>query len=258
MSGAALMAARGQREASEAIVEVRGISKAFGGLQAVRGLSFQLRRGEILGIIGPNGAGKTTVFNMLSGFLVPDSGEILYEGTKVNGLKPNKIAAMGMVRTFQLVKPFGKMSVAENVMVGAFNRTSDPVKAWKAAWEALRFTGLDARAAIPAASLTIADKKRLEVARALAADPKVLLLDEVMAGLNPREVDQVVTIVRRIRDEKRISLIVIEHVMQALMALSDRVIVLHHGEKIAEGSPVAVSRDRSVIEAYLGEEWARC
>jgi branched-chain amino acid transport system ATP-binding protein len=241
-------------DGSLSLLEVRGLSKRFGGLQAVGGLDLAMAEGEMLGLIGPNGAGKTTVFNLLSGFLLPDAGEIRFSARRLEGLKPHAICRLGLARTFQIVRPFARLSVLDNVKVAALSRHHAMAEALAAARAVLERVGLDGRAAEIAARLTLADRKRLELARALATEPTLLLLDEVMAGLNATEIDAMVRLVGAINAEG-ISVLLIEHNMRAVMSLSHRVIVLSFGEKIAEGPPRAVAADRRVIEAYLGDEY---
>ncbi|MEW6665371.1 MAG: ABC transporter ATP-binding protein [Thermodesulfobacteriota bacterium] len=239
----------------KAILEVRNLTKAFGGLVAVRALDFVVYEGEILGLIGPNGSGKTTSFNLISGFLRPDAGEIRFNGRDIAGLKPHKVCQMGLARTFQLTRPFAELTALQNVMIGRMYG-GDPVSRTKEAereCEAfLEFVGLGARAKAPASSLGQVERKRLEVARALATRPKLLLLDEMMSGLNPAEMDEAIGLVRAIAG-RGITLMVVEHVMKAIKNLSRRLLVLNYGEKIAEGDPGAVLANPMVVEAYLGE-----
>jgi branched-chain amino acid transport system ATP-binding protein len=234
------------------LLEVREVTKRFGGLVATDGVSFSLAAGEILGLIGPNGAGKTTLFNCVAGYFAPTSGEIRLDGAPIGGLPPERVAALGVARTFQIVRIFRSLTVVENVMVGAMLREKAVGAAEAIAVETLAFTGLERRARDPASLLTVAEQKRLEMARALATRPRLLLLDEVMAGLTPSEVQEAVDLVRRIR-ARGIACIIVEHVMEGIMPLADRILVLDRGRKIAEGPPAAVAADPAVIEAYLGD-----
>jgi len=238
------------------ILTVDSLTKNFGGLRAVSDLSFGLNEGEILALIGPNGAGKTTVFSCLSGFLHPDGGEVLFQGQSIQGKQPYQICQSGLVRTFQIVKPFPNISVLDNVMVGALMGEKSIRKAKEAAMEIIQWAGLGSMAKVEAHGLPLPLRKRLELARALATKPKVLLLDEVMAGLNPTEVDQIIHLIEEI-NARGVSILLIEHVMQGVMALSERVLVINYGKKIAAGTPTEVVRNEKVVEAYLGKEFLR-
>ena len=237
-----------------ALLEVRGMSKSFRGLRAVTDASFDVPHGAIRALIGPNGAGKTTCFNVIAGVYRPDNGIILFDNHPIQNLRPDRVCSAGIGRTFQLVKPFAGLSVVENVIVGALLREPSVSAAKKRAAEIVERLGLGAKRDLPASSLTLPDRKRLEVARALATRPKLLLLDEVMAGLRPTECDEMVEFFREINRADGLTILLIEHVMRAVMALAQHVIVLNHGEVIARGTPAEVVRDAAVLECYLGEE----
>ena len=236
------------------MLRVQALSKQFSGLLAVNQVSLDLYEGEILGLIGPNGAGKTTLFNMISGSLPPSSGDVLFEGQRITGLAPHRVCRLGIARTFQMARPFAQLSVLENVKVGAYLRHHSAADAEARAREIVAFTGLEKAAAQPAGALTTAGRKRLELARALCTEPRLLLLDEVMAGLTASESAGIVSLIREIRD-RGITILIIEHVMKAVMSLSDRIAVLHHGELIAVDTPAVIGSDERVIEAYLGEAY---
>ncbi len=233
-------------------LEIRKVSRFFGGLAAIKDVSFELRQGEILGLIGPNGAGKTTLFNVVNGFYHPSRGEVFFKGDKISGSKPHVICRRGIARTFQVVKPLQRMSVLDNVVASAFLRAKNKQQAVELAGDALHFTGLYEDRDVISRGLPLGKRKRLEIARALATRPEALLLDESFAGLNPTELDESVAIIRRIRD-KGITIMIIEHHMRVIMAISDRIVVLNYGEKIAEGAPLEIRGNPLVIEAYLGE-----
>jgi branched-chain amino acid transport system ATP-binding protein len=237
-----------------ALLKVEGISKRFRGLLAVDRLSFEVPEGGIFAVIGPNGAGKTTLFNMIAGVYTPDYGTITFAGERIEGLAPDRICRRGIGRTFQIVRPFPALSVEDNVIVGALMHRHDVVDARTHAHEVLRKLDLYDKRAQRASSLTLPDRKRLEVARSLATDPKLLLLDEVMAGLRPTETDRIVSILRELNRDSGLTILLIEHVMRAVMALAGRILVLHHGASIAEGQPAEVVRDPAVIDSYLGAE----
>jgi branched-chain amino acid transport system ATP-binding protein len=237
------------------VLEVEKATKYFGGLAAVTNVSFQVNEGEILGLIGPNGAGKTTLFNLLSGAFTPKPGKIIFQGRNITGLNPYKICRMGMARTFQSVKIFPNLTILDNIMLGSYygiQHGASTSEALKEAHDLLEFVGLSDLKAVYGKDLTLVNQKRLEVARALATRPDLLLLDELMAGLNATEVSEAMELVKRIQ-KRKITIIMIEHVMRAIMNICDRIIVLHHGVKIAEGNPQEIANSHTVIEVYLGE-----
>ena len=234
------------------MLEVSGISKSFGGLQAVSEASLKVSEGSIVSLIGPNGAGKTTLFAIISGFLKADSGTVNLYGDALGGLKPFQVCQMGMVRTFQITQPFAKLSILENIMIGAYARIQNPEDAAQEAYKVAEHVGIRVPLESSAADLNVAGRKRLELARALATQPKILLLDEVMAGLNPTEVEKILKVIHEIRNSG-ITIFLIEHVMQAVMSLSDYTYVLNNGRLIASGTPKQVAADPQVIEAYLGQ-----
>jgi branched-chain amino acid transport system ATP-binding protein len=238
------------------ILEGRGVTKYFGGLAAVANVDFHVDRGEIVGLIGPNGAGKTTLFNLISAAIAPRAGIIRFKGEQINGLKPNQVCRKGIARTFQSVAVFANISVLNNVALGSLFGSSAAVSSTAAVQEAmqmLEFVGLAEDASRPAGDITLASQKRVEVARALATRPELLLLDELIAGLNPTETAEVMELVTATRD-KGITIVMIEHVMKAIMSICDRIMVLHHGEKIAEGRPEEIAESKKVVEVYLGDQ----
>jgi branched-chain amino acid transport system ATP-binding protein len=237
-----------------AILDIQRVTKRFGGLCAIHNVSLSIHPGEIMGLIGPNGAGKTTLFNLISGFYPVDSGDILFQGERITNLPPHECCRKGIGRTFQIVKTFPHHDVLYNVTVAALPRMKTVKEAKEAAREILSFVGLSGRKDQLGSSLTLAERKRLEIAKALATRPKLILLDEVTAGLNPTEVEEALGLIRKIRDGG-LTIFLIEHVMQVMMNLSDRIAIIHYGEKISEGSPREMAKDQRVIEAYLGKEY---
>ncbi len=234
------------------LLKVQNITKRFGGLVAVNDLSLSVDKGEVVGVIGPNGAGKTTAFNMISGFYEPTEGKVIFKGKDITGSRPDHICKLGLARTFQVVKPFAQLSVLDNVMVGAYNRTNSNKEAREKSKDILDFLGMAEMAEQLAGGLSVAGRKRLEIARVLATEPEMILFDEAMAGLRPNETDAIIELVRQI-SQRGIALLLVEHVMRVIMSLSDRIVVIHHGEKIAEGEPQEVVQTKAVIDAYLGE-----
>jgi len=237
-----------------ALLEVQNVTKSFRGLRALGNVSFTVQSSEIVALIGPNGAGKTTLFNLLAGVLKPDAGAILLNGRPIHGLRPDRVCALGVGRTFQIVRPFQGLSVLDNVLVGALKRAASVAQARLHAEEILERLGLTDRRHMPAASLTLPERKGLEIARALATRPSLLLLDEALAGLRPAECDPWVALLREINRRENVTILLIEHVMRAVMALAQRVVVLHEGEIVADGVPQEVVRQRCVLECYLGED----
>ena len=238
------------------LLSVESSTKRFGGLLANRDVSLTIDAGEIVGLIGPNGAGKTTLFNCITGYMHPDAGRLVFDGTDISQARPERICRLGVARTWQVVRAFGRMTALDNVVCGALQRTGRVAEARARATELLEFTDLQGRGEMLAATLTLADKKRLEIARALATRPRLLLLDEAMSGLTPIETAAAVQLVRRIHTELKMTICVVEHVMEVVMPLSHRVVVLDYGVKIADGPPETVVRDAQVIRAYLGERHA--
>jgi len=245
-------------QTGKVMIEIEGLSKSFGGLMAVKHLNLKIYEGEIFGVIGPNGSGKTTAFNLITGFLKPDDGKVRFKGKDITGIKSHQICKAGIARTFQLVKPFARMTVLQNVMAGrAYGRrpTQGMKQAKSEAEELLEFTGLWSKGSVVASQLGLADRKRLEVTRALATKPDLLLLDEAMAGLNPAEIQDAIRLMKEIR-ASGITLMLVEHVMQVVLGVSDRIAVISAGEKIAEGKPEYILSNKEVIAAYLGRRYA--
>ncbi|HYA14848.1 MAG TPA: ABC transporter ATP-binding protein [Syntrophales bacterium] len=236
------------------IIEVKDVTMQFGGLAAVADVSFVLNKGEILGLIGPNGAGKTTLFNVINGFYHPTKGDVYLKGKRVTNLRPHVLCKLGVARTFQVVRPLQRMSTLDNVIASAFIRTKTKSEAEKISLEVLKFTDLYDDINVLSKGLPLGKRKRLEIARALATQPEIILLDEAFAGLNPTEINEQIEIVKKIRTDRSITILIIEHHMRVIMAVSDRIVVLNYGQKIAEGSPYEIGHNPAVIEAYLGEE----
>ncbi len=245
---------RKQKAVMSILLEVQAVSKRFRGLLAVDNVSFRVAQGSIFAVIGPNGAGKTTLFNIIAGVIAPDRGSIAFDGGRIDGRRPDEVCRRGIARTFQLVRPFPALSVEDNVIIGAMLHRPELGAARSHAHEVLRQLDLFGKRHQVASALTLPDRKRLEVARALATDPKLLLLDEVMAGLRPAETDRMVAILTKLNRERGLTILLIEHVMRAVMVLAGRVLVLHHGAAIAEGAPDAVVREPAVVQSYLGAE----
>ena len=248
-----LQAGQALRSNNQALLSIARLSKSFGGLQAVKDLSFSVGDGEIVALFGPNGAGKTTVFALISGFLTPDGGEVTFRGRDLRGLRPHQVNALGLARTFQIMRPFPRLSVLRNVMIATLGRHPDPSEAARRARAILDELELGAKADTPAGGLTLAERKRLELARALGTEPSLLLLDEVMSGLTEPETERILELVRAV-NRRGVAILLIEHVMRAVMSLAQRIVVLNYGERIAEGTPETIARDPRVIEAYLGDE----
>jgi len=234
------------------LLEVKNVSKLFGGLAASSDVSFTIEKGEILGLIGPNGAGKTTLFNIVDGFYPPTKGQVLFKGQVISGMKPHQICKLGIARTFQVVKPLQRMSVLDNVIASAFLRAKNKAEAVEIAMETIRFTGLDADSDVISRGLPLGKRKKLEIARALATQPELLLLDESFAGLNHSELNESIEIIKNIK-ARGITIMIIEHHMKVIMSISDRIVVINYGQRIAEGTPQEIRNNPLVVEAYLGE-----
>ena len=234
------------------LLEVKNVSKLFGGLAASSDVSFTIQKGEILGLIGPNGAGKTTLFNIVDGFYAPTKGQVLFKGQVISGLKPHQICKLGIARTFQVVKPLQRMSVLDNVIASAFLRAKNKAEAVKIAMETIHFTGLDEDRDVISRGLPLGKRKKLEIARALATQPELLLLDESFAGLNHSELNDSIEIIKKIK-ARGITIMIIEHHMKVIMSISDRIVVINYGQRIAEGTPQEIRNNPLVVEAYLGE-----
>lgn len=235
------------------LLEIENMTKRFGGLYAVNDVDISIDKGEIVGLIGPNGAGKTTLFRLISGFYKPTSGKVTFKGKDITGLKPNEICKRGLSRTFQIVQPFHGLTVEQNIQVAAFNRYKDNEQTKNKAREILEFVDLIDKKDVRADTLTIADRKKIEVAKAYATEPEIILFDEVMSGLNPKETEETISLIQKISDQG-VTIFLIEHVMRVVMTLAERITVIHHGEKLAEGTPKEIQKNEKVIEAYLGEE----
>ena len=234
------------------LLDVKRVSRFFGGLAAINDVTFDIKKGEILGLIGPNGAGKTTMFNVINGFYPPSKGDVFFKGKKISGKKPHQLCKLGIARTFQVVKPLQRLSVLDNVICSAFLRVKSKAEAVTVATETIKFTGLYEDRDVISKGLPLGKRKKLEIARALATQPEMILLDESFAGLNPAELDESIGIIRKIK-EKGVTIMIIEHHMKVIMAISDRIVVLSYGEKIAEGTPHEIGNNKTVVEAYLGE-----
>jgi branched-chain amino acid transport system ATP-binding protein len=234
-------------------LEVKNLSKSFGGLKAVNNVSFNIKEGEIVGIIGPNGSGKTTIFNVITGFYRPDDGVVFFKGESISMLRPNEVCKRGIARTFQIPKPLSRLSVLRNVMVGAYSKTSEKEKATKKALEVLEFVGLLDQKDVPAEKVKGGNMRRLELGRALATNPEILLIDEIAAGLNPIESNAIIELIKQMKENSGLTILIIDHVLRVILNVVDKLIVLHHGEMIVQGLPHEVIMDKKVTEVYLGE-----